>query len=126
MKGYEKPVIVINEELSEGIYASSGAGCYTVNAYIVQIPQIGRGDYRIQLDAIHNADHTNNSQRLTISFNQGVSYVSSNGELIYGDGTGTLIIDFSYWQNEYDKVGLGELVVTSDENLTIKNVRLTD
>lgn len=122
---YQKPVVVINEELSEGIYAASG-NCYSIIAYITQSPVVGRGDYRIQLDAIHNADHTNNSQRLTISFNQSVSYVSSNGELIYGDGTDTLIIDFSYWQNEYDKVGLGELVVTSDENLTIKNVRLTD
>ena len=126
MKKYEKPVIKINEELSEGIYAASGTGCYTVNAYITQIPQIGRGDYRIQLNAIHNADHTNNSQTLTISFNQSVSYVSSNGELIYGNNTDTLMIEFSYWQNGLDNIGLGELVVVSDENLNIKNVRLTD
>ena len=126
MKRYEKPVIKINEELSEGIYAASGAGCYTVNAYITQIPQIGRGDYRIQLNAIHNADHTNNSQTLTIKFNQNVHYVSSNGELVYGDNTDTLIIEFSYWQNSFDNIGLGELVVTSDENLTIGNARLTD
>lgn len=126
MKKYEKPVIKINEELSEGIYAASGTGCYTVNAYITQIPQIGRGDYRIQLNAIHNADHTNNSQTLTISFNQSVSYVSSNGELIYGNNTDTLMIEFSYWQNGLDNIGLGELVVVSEENLNIKNVRLTD
>lgn len=126
MKKYEKPVIKINEELSEGIYASSGTSCYTVNAYITQIPQVGRGDYRIQLNAIHNADHTNNSQTLTISFNQSVSYVSSNGELIYGNNTDTLMIEFSYWQNGFDNIGLGELVVVSDENLNIKNVRLTD
>ena len=124
MKDYIKPVIVVNEDIAEGVYAASG--CYTINAYITQRPVLGRGDYRIQLNAIHNANHTNNSQTLTISFNQSVNYVSSNGILKYGDDTNTLVVDFSYWQNEYDNVGLGELVVTSDNNLEIINVRLTD
>lgn len=124
MKKYEKPIVVINEDLAEGVYAASG--CYTVNAYITQVPQIGRGDYRIQLNAIHDADHTNNSQVLTITFNQNVKYVSSNGTLGFGDDTNTLVINFGYFQNEYDNVGLGELVVTSDECLEIINVKLTD
>ena len=110
--------------MAEGVYATSG--CYTVNAYITQVPQIGRGDYRIQLNAIHDADHTNNSQVLTITFNQNVKYVSSNGTLGFGDDTNTLVINFGYFQNEYDNVGLGELVVTSDECLEIINVKLTD
>ena len=123
---YEKPIVKINEELSEGVYAASGAGCYTVTAYITQIPQIGRGDYRIQLNAIHNAEHTNNAQTLTIRFNQSVKYVSSNGELGYGNNTNVLVINFGYWQNGYDNIGLGELVVTADEGLEIINVSLTD
>lgn len=124
MKKYEKPIILINEDLAEGIYAASG--CYAVTAYITQIPQTGRGDYRIQLNAFHDADHTNNSQILTITFNQNVKYVSSNGTLGFGDDTSTLTINFEYFQNEYDKVGLGELVVTADECLEIVSVRLTD
>lgn len=123
---YEKPIVIINEELSEGVYAASGAGCYTVTAYITQIPQIGRGDYRIQLNAIHNAEHTNNAQTLTIRFNQSVKYVSSNGELGCGDNTNVLVLNFGYWQNGYDQIGLGELVVTADEGLEIVNVKLTD
>ena len=125
MKKYIKPVVEVNEDLAEGVYAASGS-CYVINAYITQIPQIGRSDYRIHLNAIHNADHTNNSQTLTIKFNQNVHYVSSNGELVYGDNTDTLIIVFSYWQNGFDNIGLGELVVTSDENLTIKSTKLAD
>lgn len=121
---YEKPIVMINDELAEGVYAASG--CYTVTAYMTQIPQIGRGDYRIQLNAIHNAEHTNNAQTLTIRFNQSVKYVSSNGELGSGDNTGTLIIHFTYWQNGYDQVGLGELVVTADEGLEIVSVSLAD
>ena len=121
---YEKPIVKINDDLAEGVYAASG--CYIVTAYMTQIPQIGRGDYRIQLNAIHNAEHTNNAQTLTIRFNQSVKYVSSNGELGCGDNTGTLVINFTYWQNGYDQVGLGELVVTADEGLEIVSVSLTD
>lgn len=121
---YEKPIIILNDDLAEGVYAASG--CYTVATCITQIPQIGRGDYRIQLDAIHDADHTNNAQKLTITFNQNVKYVSSNGELEFGDNTTTLVINFGYFQNEYDKVGLGELVVTADEGLDVIQVLLTD
>lgn len=121
---YEKPIVKINDELAEGVYAASG--CYMVTAYITQTPQIGRGDYRIQLNAIHDADHTNNAQTLTIRFNQSVKYVSSNGELGYGNNTNVLVINFGYWQNGYDQIGLGELVVTADDGLEIAQVSLTD
>lgn len=126
MKKYKKPIVLINEDLAEGVYAASGSQCYAIDAYIAQSPTIGRGDYRIQLNAVHNADHTNDAQILTIKFNQSVKYVSSNGILVYGDDTNTLVVNFSYWQNEYDKVGLGELVVTSNEGLEIVNVKLAD
>lgn len=67
-----------------------------LKAFILHQAQIGRENYHIQLNAVYNADHTNNSQTLTIKFNQNVHYVSSNGELVYGDNTDTLIIEFSY------------------------------
>ena len=121
---YEKPIVMINEELAEGVYAASG--CYTITAYITQIPQTGRGDYRIQLNAVHNADHTNNAQILTITFNQDVKYVSSNGSLGFGDNTSTLTVNFGYYQNGCDNVGLGELVVTANEGLEVVRVLLTD
>lgn len=45
MKSYEKPIAVVNDEISEGVYAASGAGgggggsstdCWTVDAVSVQ------------------------------------------------------------------------------------------
>ena len=123
---YERPIIIANEDLAEGVYAASGSQCYTVTAYITQSPVTGRGDYRIQMNAVHNANHTNNAQTLTITFNQPVKYVSSNGDSYFGDDTNTLVIYFSYWQNETDKIGLGELVVESDEGLEIASVKLAD
>ena len=38
MKKYEKPVVMINEELAEGVYAASGATCYLVNSFGCQNP----------------------------------------------------------------------------------------
>ncbi len=126
MSKYVKPVISLDEGMAEGVYAASGAGCYTVKAYIHQTPEVGREDYRIQVDGKHNADHTTNSQTLTLTFNQEVTYVSSNGELV-GSGTGfSISIQYSYWNNQTDNIGLGDVVVTAGSGLAITNAVLTD
>lgn len=121
---YEKPLILRTEDLAEGIYAASG--CYTATAYIHQTPQTGRGDYRIQVNGVHKADHTKEKQRLTISFNMPVNYSSSNGTLVSGDGTSTLVIEYSYHQNPSDNIGLGDLVVQADSGLAVTDVKITD
>ena len=122
MKQYSKPVVSIDNGLAEGVYAAS----YEASAYIHQTPQTGRGDYRIQVNGHHNADHTKESQVLTISFNQNVTYVSGGAGLISGDGTPTLTIRLSYHQNPTDNIGFGDLVVTSDAGLSITGVSISD
>lgn len=124
MRAYTKPVVIVDNGLAEGIYAASG--CYTATAKIHQTPETGRGDYRIQVDGKHHADHTKEAQVLTISFNQNVTYKSSQGSLISGDGTPTLKISYSYHQNPNDNIGLGDLVVESDSGLAITGVSITD
>ena len=126
MKQYSKPVVSVDNGLAEGVYAASGAGCYTASAYIHQTPQTGRGDYRIQVNGQHHADHTKEAQILTISFNQNVTYVSGGAGLISGDGTTTLKLKLSYHQNPSDNIGFGDLVVTSDTGLAITGVSITD
>ncbi len=126
MSKYVKPVISLDEGMAEGVYAASGAGCYKASAYIHQTPQTGRGDYRIQVNGHHNADHTKEAQVLTISFNQNVTYVSGGAGVISGDGTTTLKIKLSYHQNPTDNIGFGDLVVTSDAGLAITGVSITD
>lgn len=76
MEKYSKPMVTVDQGLAEGVYADSGAGCYKASAYIHQTPGIGRGDYRIQVNGQHHADHTKEAQTLTISFNQPVTYSS--------------------------------------------------
>lgn len=128
MTNYEKPVVLANEEIAEGVYAASGAGgdCYTVTAYIHQTPETGRGDFRIQVNAVHAAgdDHHSGKQTLILYFNQPVTYSSSNGTLASGDNTSELHIDYSYHNNAYDNIGLGDVVVTSDAGLAVNNAVL--
>ena len=126
MREYKKPVVTVDNELAEGVYAASGAGCYTATAQIHQTPQTGRGDYRIQVNGKHSADHTKEAQVLTISFNQNVMYVSGGSELISGNGTTTLKVQLSYHQNTNDNIGFGDLVVTADQGLAITGVSITD
>lgn len=126
MKNYEKPMLVKTEQMSEGVYLASGQGCYTATAYIHQTQETGRHDYRIQVDGVHAADHTNDKQWLHISFNMPVRYSSSNGSLESGDGSSTLVICYGYHQNFSDDIGLGDLCVTADEGLAITSVSITD
>ena len=126
---YVKPLIIQDSDMSEGIFTASGSisSCYSVEANIHQTPEPGREDYRIQVNAHHNGvDHGNSGQVLTISFNQPVTYSFSNGSLLSGNGTQTLQIGFSYWQNPNDNIGLGDLVVISGDNLAITSVVMTD
>lgn len=126
---YIKPMVITDDELAEGVFAASGAvdtNCYTASAYIHQTQEQGRSDYRIQLDGHHSADHGNSAQVLTISFNQPVNYEWSGGTLIEGNGTTTLRIQYYYWQNANDNIGLGDLCVTSGDGLTITGVSISD
>ena len=130
MKNYIKPIVLANEDLSEGVYAASGMAsgndCYTVTAYIHQIPETGRGDFRIQVDAVHAAGdgHHSGKQTLVLYFNQAVLYKSSNGSLVGGNGTSSINIDYSYHNNGTDNIGLGDVIVESDVGLAVTGAQL--
>ena len=118
------------DDMAEGVYMASGdSGCYTTTAYIHQTQETGRHDYRIQVDAHHNADHNSKAQQLEISFNLPVVYKSCNGHgasLAGGDGTNTLLVNFTYWNNRTDNIGFGDFIVTADEGLAITGVTMHD
>ena len=125
MRKYEKPIAVVNSNLAEGVYAASG--CYTATASIHQTPDGGgQGTYRIQVHGKHDADLTKEALTLTITFNQSVTYESSNGTLTSAATGTTLVIDYKYHQNPQDNIGLGDLVVTSGAGLVINDVKISD
>ena len=122
------------DDMAEGVYMASGAsaddaGCYTTTAYIHQTQETGRHDYRIQVDSKHDADHNSNSQQLEISFNLPVVFKYCNAQgasLASGDGTNTLFINLTYWNNHTDSIGIGDFIVTADEGLAITGVTMHD
>lgn len=117
MNKYERPVVMINEELAEGVYAASGfnnGDCYTVRYTIVQEPEVGQDCYVVQFDADHSPEdqHHSTGQLMQIVFNVPVTYVASNGVLVSGDGTNTLLVKFDYHNNSYETgIGYGNLYV---------------
>lgn len=122
MKKYERPLAAINEMASEGVFAASGVAgtnCYLVTWNIFQTPQNGRGEYRLQINAHHDADHHSTEQILVITFTLPVVYESSNGTLESGSGTNTLRIKFNYHNNNNDNIGMGDLIVTADAGLAV-------
>ena len=127
-KTYERPIVLANETLAEGVYAASGAGCYTTEAHITQTPEEGRNNYCIQVNAPHNATdgHHCKQQVLTLSFNKPVGYVSSNGDLIDGNGTNTLTIRYSYHNNAVDNIGFGDVYVTAEAGLAVTGAKMDD
>lgn len=135
---YEKPRVLKNDDLSEGVYMASGtdnssdtgSACYTACGTKTQSPQTGRGTYVFQLDGKHNStttdSHTNNAQTVTVSFNQKVTYGSSSGTLVSGNGTSKLVISYAYWQNATDNIGLGNLSVESESGLLLTGITISD
>lgn len=121
MSSYEKPVLVELDEMVEGVYAASG--CYTVTA---RIHQQANNIYRIQVDAKHDTTHSCSKQTLFLSFNMPVEYQGSSGTL-RGSSAGTQIaIDYSYWNNPKDNIGLGDVTVSAEDGLVITGAWMTD
>lgn len=128
MKIYEKPVVLTNEELAEGVYAGSG-NCYSTTATIVQLPESTHG-YIVQVNATHNSGgHHSTNRHIEVSFNQVVNYVSSEASQYWGSGTTKLTLEYAtqngapYHNNASEYIGLGNLEVTSEAGLAITGCR---
>lgn len=129
MKNYIKPVLILNEELAEGVFSASGdVNCYEFYSRIVQTPQLGNEVYTIQIDGRHNAQdgHHSSARTLTIHFNFPVVYVDGNASDVKENGN-SLTLTFTdgvggaYHNNAIDNIGLGQVKVAAQEGLAIIN-----
>ena len=125
MKKYEKPVVMVNEELAEGVYAASGASCYLVNGFGCQNPyelvNTGMNAWTVHVDGVHNdPGHHSSYREVTVVFNYPV-YVEryeSNTTVVSGDGTNTIVVSLNHHNNSGDNIGLSGFVVKVDKNIT--------
>lgn len=124
MKKYEKPIVMINDDLAEGVYAAPSGycddDCYRVEIEGHQVPEGSRLTHKFQLKCYHLASetdgHCGSGQMLIVKFDKPVNYVSSKGTLYAGDGTNELMISYAYTQNAKDEVGLGDIEVSVADN----------
>ena len=128
MAKYEKPMVIANDELAEGVFAASG--CYTVTWNKHQVNQEGRTTLRFQINAAHDASHTCTEQYLTLNFTMPVTYSGSDGTLTYPASsdieTTTIKIKFVKWNNGHDKNGYGDVTVIGDSAADISSASMTD
>ncbi|MBR5179706.1 MAG: hypothetical protein IKW90_13030 [Lachnospiraceae bacterium] len=119
MKNYVSPVILDNEELAEGVYASgSGDGCWTLTIKrFDQAPEVGMDCYVVHFEATHNAtdNHSSNSQIFVFNFSADVEFndeKTSSVDLYAGDGTSTLKVKRNNFGNPTGEfVGISDLYV---------------
>ena len=95
----------------------NGSRCYTCEAKINQRPETGRDDFRIQINARHNGDHSCDEQILTIVFNHPATFIScSNGSLNGANNTIKIQVKLRYHNNQNDNIGMGDFIVKSSHN----------
>lgn len=117
MNNYEKPIVLANSELSEGVYAASGYGSsdgYNLTLRNHQEPALGQDDYRYQFDVNYNsnADVGNTNHILTIQFNQPVDITSAgNNGTVISNSNGLVQIMYTTPGNSSENIGLGDLIV---------------
>lgn len=133
MKNYSKPVVLMNEELAEGVYAASGSDCYTAWGEVIQNPATGMDNYVVKIHADHNTTtHHSTEQFALVTFNKPVKYLScyatSGTYLAGGDNTNTLVIGLYYHKNAVEPFEFADLkVMTVDGSrtgLTVEKVEV--
>ncbi len=119
MKNYEKPIVLANSELSEGVFAASGGFTgygdgYNLTLNSHQTPETGRNDYRYNFNVSYasDSDQGNTNHILTIEFNQPVDITSvgNNGRIV-SNVNGVVQIEYTTPGNSSENIGLGDLIV---------------
>jgi len=105
MKKYVKPMVLVNEELAEGVYAASG--CLTASINLVNTDTNGSANkarFNVRLDHKSDDAHISQKQKVVIKFNTAVNVVETGGSTVTGgNGTDTVTLVFaSYLQNYTD------------------------
>lgn len=148
MKKYERPVVMINEELAEGVYAASGAvsggsttggntssgeGCMTGLCYINQTPISNSTGvhYAVYIQPCHDNSlykgdgHASNGVTVTLNFNMPVTCDGSghdmhcNCTVLSGNGTNTLTLYFDGDMGNAGTVFWGQVYIQANDGIAL-------
>lgn len=146
MKKYEKPVVMINEELAEGVYAASGMtgptgtqDCWSFDIYPVQDWNGSHRVFEIKLRHHTGLEHISDASNVSVTFDtdlvnaytefggtfDGNRTISVKRELLadaYKDGDW---VTYKIWAQAKDQattmaVGVSNVSVTCDKSLNVQ------
>lgn len=92
MKNYERPIVIINEDLAEGVYAASG-DCWSIYVKRDQSDAGGYSTFRIFADHSTSLQHVSQGTSMTITFSTAISkaeYEDNNVSVTWSGNSVTL------------------------------------
>ena len=89
MKNYEKPIVMINEDMAEGVYAASG--CWTIyTTFGNRVESEGYSNFRVI--ANHNSTlHISTATTIVIPFDGNVSAPEFDGGAFTASASGNIV-----------------------------------
>lgn len=95
MKTYERPVVLANEELAEGVYAASGSAsdCWTITPKSVQDWNGSHHVFEIAIVHSSAVQHISTASTSTLTFSNALTdaYTESNFEASFSGNTVTVV-----------------------------------
>lgn len=96
MTDYEKPVVLANEDVAEGVYAASGAGsadCWTVSPYSVQDWNGSHHVFEVRIVHSDAVQHISTASATTLTFSSPLTdaYTESNFSCSFSGSTATVV-----------------------------------
>lgn len=93
MNHYEKPIVLANEDIAEGVYAASGsADCWSVAAYSVQDWNGSHNVFEVDITHSDSVEHISTASTVTLAFNNALTdaYTENNWDCSYSGNTVTV------------------------------------
>lgn len=126
MKNYEKPVVTMNENTSEGVYLASGEPeCWTINPKSVQDWNGSAHVFEIECQHSTKALHLSNATTVTLTFNMPLVNAYSEFPATFSGSTVTVVrtlladsyhagdrYTFKVWAQAGDEASTKALAVT--------------
>ncbi len=135
MMNYEKPLILANEDIAEGVYAASGAGsadCWTVAPVSVQD---WTGSHHVfEIRCVHSAtvEHISSAATVEVTFDKTITDAYSEANFSCSFSGSTVTVTRELLANAYksgDNVTYKVWVKAADEattkTLTVKSATIT-
>lgn len=124
MMDYEKPIVLANDEVAEGVYAASGAGeadCWTITAYSVQDWDGANHVFEVRIVHSDAVQHISTASTATLTFSAALTDAHTESNFSCSCSGNTVTVVRASHANAYlsgDNATYKVWVTTGDEATT--------